>query len=291
MGRAQRARRVGEAQPIHVGQAFDAPSQARLDHGLRLAYKPSSLNTDHSWAPIREFSADKRRPRFPWEAGAALAVAIGLLGWWLVPRYLEMKRATQEKIIQGHVFAYLTGADQFFRQHPERLFVRQDELVGPNRMLPQAVMPEAGEVYAALFPIRRDHPELAVTTVDGRWVIWFMYESTDGQPQRGVVTVRADGEMLGGSEEIKTYRQILEREKSDGVHGKLFPDGSRFETTTRGGVPHGAFKAYYPDGKPWGEANYENGRVTGPAWNYPRQGARFDELSPPDLSSPLKTVP
>ncbi len=249
------------------------------------------MSTDHSWAPIREFSADKRRRRFPWEAGAALIVVIALLGWFLVPRYLEMKRARQEKMIVDHVFKFLTGADQFFLEHADRLFVRHDEMVGPGRLLQQAFGPEAGEDYVALFPIRRDHAELAVKTVDGRRVIWFMYDDADGKLQQGVVTVRAKGEMTGGSEEITAYRQLLGREKRDGPQVKQFPDGSRFETTYRSGVPHGPFKAFYPDGKPWGEANYENGLITGPCWNYPRQGARFDELSTVDPSRSLKSVP
>ena len=253
--------------------------------------QPSIVNTDHSWAPIREFSADKRRRRFPWEAGVALVVVIGLLGWWLVPRYLEMKRARQEKVIVDRVFKYLAGADQFFGEHPERLFVRSDEMVGPARPWPAAFVPEAGEDYGALFPIRRDHPELAVKTGDGRRVIWFMYDDADGHPQRGLVNMRANGDLVGSPEEIMAYRQLLGREKHDGPQVKQFPDGSRFETTYRGGEAHGPFKAFYPDGKVWGEATYENGHAIGPGWNYPRSGPRFDELSTADPSRSLKTVP
>jgi hypothetical protein len=249
------------------------------------------VNTEHSWAPIREFSAEKRRRRFPWEAGAAVVIVLGLLGWFLVPRYLEMKRASQEKLIRDHVFVYLGAADQFFRENPTRLFVRQDEMVGPSHPLRQAFASEAGEDYGALFPIRRDHPELAVKTADGRRVIWFIYDDAEGHPQRGLASIRANGDLDGSPEERTTYRQLLARQKHDGPLVKQFPDGSRFETTYRGGYPHGLFKATYPDGKTWGEANYDNGRVTGPCWNYPRSGLRFDEMIPADPGRTLKTVP
>ena len=249
------------------------------------------MNPENSWAPIREYSAAKRRRRFPWEAGAILLVVIGLLGWFLVPRYLESKRTSQEKIIQDHVFKYLVGADQFFLGHPGRLFVRFEELAGPTGHGPAAFAPEAGEDYGALFPLRRDHVRLAVQTADGRRVIWFMHDDPDGKPWRDVVSERANGELVGSVEVIRAYQQILAEERPDGVHEKRLPDGSRFETTYRGGVPHGPFKAFYPDGKLWGEASYEKGRATGPCWNYPREGVRFDEMSPADLSRSLKTVP
>jgi hypothetical protein len=248
------------------------------------------LSSDDSWAPIREFSADKRRRRFPWEAVAALVVVSGLLGWFLVPRYREMKAAAQEKVILDHVFKYLSGADQFFREHPGRLFVRHDELVGPGRPVPADFGPEAGEDYGVLFPLRRDLARLAVQTTVGRRLIWFSHDDPDGKPWRDRVSQRADGELTGVAEMIKAYHELLARESHDGVLVKLLPDGSRLETTYRGGVPHGPFKAFFPDGKSWGEANYENGRVAGPCWNYSRAGVRFDELSPADLSQPLKTV-
>ena len=248
-------------------------------------------NQDQSWAPIREFSAEKRGRRFPWEAVVALVVVIGLLGWFLVPRYLEMKQASQEKMILDHMFKYLAGADRFFRENPGRLFVRFDELVGPTREAKADFVPVAGEDYRGLFPIRRDPTRLAVRTADGRTLAWFAHDDPDGKPWRDMVSERANGELAGAAEIITAYRQLLVREKHDGVQVQQFPDGSRFETTYHGGVPHGPFKAYDPDGKLWGEANYENGRVTGPCWNYPHQGARFDELAPADLSRALKTVP
>lgn len=220
-----------------------------------------------------------------------LVVVLGLLGWFLVPRYLEMKGASQEKVILDHVFKYLSAADQFFRENPGRLFVRFDELVGPTRPAKADFVPEAGEDYRALFPIRRAPARLVVRTADGRSLAWFTHDDPDGKPWRDTVSERANGDLAGAAEVITAYRQLLAQEKHDGLVVKQFPDGSRFETPYRGGVPHGLFKAYAPDGKLWGEASYENGRLAGPCWNYSRAGARFDELSPAEASQTLKTVP
>jgi len=219
-----------------------------------------------------------------------LVVVIGLLAWFFVPAFLASKRAVEEKEILDHVFKYLVATDYFILEHPDRLFVLPDEMPGAAGNPGKFFAPVAGEDYAALFPIRRDHPLLAVTTADGRQMIWFMYASKDGWGERGMVTVRPDGEMLGEAEVIKAYRQVREAGTPDGVHAKQFPDGSRFETTFRGGVPHGPFKAYRPDGKLWGEANYENGRVVGPCWNYPVTGERFDERVPRDYAKAIKAV-
>ncbi|HWA29356.1 MAG TPA: hypothetical protein VG734_27140 [Lacunisphaera sp.] len=247
------------------------------------------MNPDDTWAPIRDYSAGKRR-RLPWEVGLGLVIVIGLVAWFFLPAYLHSRRSSEEKQILDRVFKYLVATDYFILEHPDRLFVRREEMTGAAGNNGQPIEAVAGEDYAGLFPIRRDHPELAVRTADGRQVIWFMYASKDGWGERGMVTVRPDGEMIGESDVIKAYRQFREGEKTDGVHTKQFPDGSRFETTYRGGVPHGPFKAYRPDGKLWGEANYEHGRLTGPCWNYPASGERFDEMQPRDYAKAIKAV-
>jgi hypothetical protein len=247
------------------------------------------VNPDDTWAPIRDYSASRHR-RFPWEGGLALVVVAGLLAWFIVPAYLHAKRASEDKVIMDHVFKYLVATDYFIVENPDRIFVRPDEMTGAASNQGKFFEPVAGEDYAALFPIRRDHPALVVKADDGRQVVWFMYAGKDGWGERGSVTVQKNGELAGEAEVIKAYHQFREGEKPDGVHTKNFPDGSRFETTYRGGVPHGPFKAYRADGKLWGEANYESGRVVGPCWNYPREGEKFDEMQPRDYAKAIKAV-
>jgi hypothetical protein len=66
----------------------------------------------------------------------------------------------------------------------------------------------------------------------------------------------------------------------DGVHTTLLGGGARWETTFRNGVPDGPFRSYNSDGSLSCEATYIHGRLTGPAWRFPGDGTRYDELNP-----------
>jgi hypothetical protein len=65
---------------------------------------------------------------------------------------------------------------------------------------------------------------------------------------------------------------LASRKNREGVHLTRPPAGGRFETTWRGGVPDGPFRATYADGKLWAEATYVRGVPSGRHVVYDRAG-------------------
>lgn len=79
-----------------------------------------------------------------------------------------------------------------------------------------------------------------------------------------------EGKLTG---QVAAYQAWLAaQDRSDGLHVTTRPQGRRFETTWRGGVPDGPFRAFYADGKLWAEATYVRGVPSGHHVVYDRAG-------------------
>jgi tetratricopeptide (TPR) repeat protein len=185
------------------------------------------------------------------------------------------------------------GVDQFFREHPERIFLRYDELVGPNRYL-RSYSARDGEDLSGQFPVRRDWcTPTPVRLPDGTTVQRGEVLAAIGKSGLIATYPRPQGDQydpkriyrLDGGGSFRGDRVVnlppdpagREGRDQDGVHTYFLPDGRRFEINYRGGVPDGAFRAFHADGAPWGEAMYRRGRVVS-AWLLTRDGRKFDEL-------------
>ena len=200
--------------------------------------------------------------------GWALAVLLtvvtvggSLLGYGL------MGRSAADKSVASHQIA--AAAENFFEQHPERIFASFDDLIGPGRNIRSAPDSSLGVDYHEVFPLRRDFEALTVTATDRHRVIVYwppkrfmdyssimLRESTSGHLSE------INGSFGGAG--LTLYRKWLEAQsRPDGMQVKPLPDGRIFEMTYRNGVPEGQFRAYYDNGKLWGEASYTQGVPTG----------------------------
>jgi hypothetical protein len=146
------------------------------------------------------------------------------------------------------------AADQFFLEHPERIFVRYHDLVGPRQWI-KSLEPKASEDYRSVFPIRRDFPEpLTIVLPSGRKIEY------DHNPLEELTLPQ---NAPGGKPIPRASQRPPVPTAPAAVHTVLFPDGSRFEIAYRAGVSHGPFRAFYADGTKWGEATYQQGVVVG----------------------------
>jgi tetratricopeptide (TPR) repeat protein len=187
------------------------------------------------------------RARFIRNWGIAAAVVVAVLGSLFFFIVKEQHRML-DKVALSVLRQTEAAAEQFFLENPDRIFVGFDELVGPNRYI-HGVTSHEGEDQHVFFPIRRD-----LTDMENFFLIL------------------PDGRRLA-------YPRVTPP-KADGVDVVQLPgNAGRFETTYRNGVPDGPFRAYYPDGKLWGEATYSQGRLLGPPWLYSRTGRKYDELA------------
>jgi len=192
-------------------------------------------------------------PRRGWHTRSKLRLGWGLmflcaLTFFLVtvPAFQKVRHSSRDKSILGNLRQLSAAEDQYALENPNRIFILHDELVGPSCYLKQINL-VAGEDYRAMFP----HRVGALFTVTGPDKLRISYDP-DVDPMAPEV---------------------------DGLHIIKLKDGRRFETTWRGGVPDGPFRAYRADGSLWGEATYGQGRVIGPSWIHLVDGRKFDELS------------
>jgi len=192
-----------------------------------------------------------QRVAFLWSWSIAAPVVLALTVW-AASAVQKMRQFSADKYLEGSLRQIAAAADQSFGEFPYRIFVPYHDLVGPTRYW-KILKSYQGEDLGALFPIRRDLTD-------------FDYWSLP----------LPDGRMF------RTPHPPPEVRKPDGVDVVKFPDGGRFETTYRGGVADGPFRAYHADGTLWGEATYVKGRVVGPCWLYLRDGKKFDELKDGD---------
>jgi len=205
--------------------------------------------------------------------GAFLTIIVLAAKFWFLP---NIRRVSEDKSIASYQIA--AAFDQYLLENSDRVFVQYDDLIGPDKYV-KAVFPAAGEDYHELFPLRIDYAALGVTMDDGRRVIVF----TPPEPVKGITrfTLRQkpNGQIMD-SDGREAYLRWLEAErKPDGVQVKKLENGRRFETTYRGGIPDGPFRAYYEGGELWAEATYIKGRPVGPHVIYARNGKRIYETT------------
>lgn len=197
------------------------------------------------------------------------------------------------------------GIDQFFLEYPNRIFLKYDELIGPERY-GRAYNATDGEDLSVQFPIRQGWMELlSVRLPDGTTVRRLEVLAAIGQSGLIATYPRPQDEQYDPTRVYRLDCGVSFRDQrvvnlppdpagregrdQDGVHTYLFPDGRRFEITYRGGVPDGPFRAFHADGAPWGEATYRNGRVV-EAWLITRDGRKFDELKDGDDAQKAMSV-
>lgn len=210
--------------------------------------------------------------------GTLMVGGLLVFQFWLRPNH---RRLLQDKSIATYQIS--AAVDQFVLENPDRLFVEFDDLIGPGKFLKGVFSSTAGEDYHEMFPIRVDFEELGVTMGDGRRVIVFSpRDPATGMTDRFTLRHTPDGRIeevdsrRGGPE---AYRQWLEAgRKPDGVHRSKIWD-RRTETTYRGGMPDGPFRAYYESGELWAEATYVKGRPVGPHAIYDRKGKKIFETT------------
>lgn len=212
-----------------------------------------------------------------------LALAVGALS--------TVRNSSKQKAMIPRQAA--SAVDQFFIENPHRIFLRYDELVGPDRYL-RAYNAADGEDLSFQFPVRQGCGEsLSVRLPDGTTVRRIEVIAAVGQS--GLVATfplpqddQYDPKRVYRLDNGVTFRdwRVVDRppdpagregRDQDGVHVYQLSGGRRFEITYRGGVPDGPFRAFHGDGAPWGEATYRNGRVV-EAWLFTRDGRKFDEL-------------
>lgn len=205
-----------------------------------------------------EHRAPSRRRRIAW---AVLVMVTVLGGATLALRH--RLRAAAHKAALDQIRQIEWAATQHAAEWPYRIFVRRDEIFGPRGHI-QTFTTTAGDLYDDVLPFRRDNTEAApLVAADGRRL--------PAAPLRLTFTDGSTGyyRLHGGSA----------TPPPDGAYTRTLASGARFELTYRGGVPHGVVRAFLPDGSPWGESRYENGRQTGPAWLILHDGRKLDELA------------
>ena len=201
------------------------------------------------------------RPR--WIVALVGAVVLGAAALFTV-RLFEHRRHSQDQSISTYQIRAVV--DQLFVENPDRVFLAYDDVIGPRRIL-KGLHPVAGEDYHELFPVRADTELMSVTMGDGRKNILIFTARNDG---RIVVHQSPDGNLTGAVAAYEAW--LAAQDRGDGVHVTARPQGRRFETTWRGGVPDGPFRAYYADRKLWAEATYVRGAPSGRHVVYNREG-------------------
>lgn len=157
---------------------------------------------------------------------------------------------SREKAVLGNFRQLGAAVDQYYLEFSHRFFVAYGDIVGPGRYI-KSQNRILGEDYSVLFPLDRHRRNF-------------------------FQTVR----LSNGLEVTDTYEKVEPPHPPDGVHSESGPGGEKYETTWRGGVRHGRFRAWRADGTLWSEANFVEGRVDGPCWLYLPDGSRIDELNP-----------
>ncbi len=223
-----------------------------------------------------------------WGIGAIVSIMLtwgGLLAWRTVRDSSKLKAMLPRQPS--------AALDQFFLENPDRIFVRYDEIVGPNCYI-KAYSATDGVDLSEQFPVRQGIcATLSVRLPDGSTVERTEVLAAIGKS--GLVATyplpqdnhydRKRVYRLDNGVTFQDWHVVRkppdpdgrEGRDQDGVHTYQFPDGRRFEVTYRGGTPDGQFRAFHANGTRWGEATYRNGRVV-EAWLFTRDGRKFNEL-------------
>jgi hypothetical protein len=159
----------------------------------------------------------------------------------------DYARIKKEKVVQGNLRQLGAALDQFALDRPDRLFLRFEDIYGPQNYIKAAMPSSLGEDYRTLFPFflpdNRYGP--TIRTPQGR-LVTFSYEPAPPPPP-------------------------------DGVHAETSPHGAKFEFTWLAGMRHGPMRGWRADGTLWCEAVFEEGRAVS-AIHVTRDGRRLDEL-------------
>lgn len=223
-----------------------------------------------------------------WGAGAAASLVCLGLGFQAFQTVNESSKL--KAMIPRQPAA---GIDQFFLENPDRIFLKYEELVGPDKYL-KAYHATDGADLSGQFPIRQGWFEtMSVRLPDGTTVRRGEVLAAIGKSGLIATYPRPQDDQFDPKRVYRldcgvSFRDCRvvnlppdpagrEGRDQDGVHTYHFPDGRRFEVTYRGGVPDGPFRAFHADGAPWGEATYRQGRVVA-AWLITRDGRKLDEL-------------
>jgi len=183
--------------------------------------------------------------------------------------------------------------DQFYLENPYRIFLKYDEIVGPERYIRSYSSADDADI-SWQFPVRQGCGEsLFVRLPDGTTVRRLEVIAAVGRSGLVATYPRPQDDQYDPKRVYRLDNGVTFREwhvvnlppdpagregrDQDGVHTYQFPDGRRYEVSYRGGVPDGPFRAFHADGSRWGEATYLNGRVV-EAWLFTRDGRKFDEL-------------
>ena len=198
-----------------------------------------------------------------WSLAAVVVLGLAV---WVNFKMDAIRHRSKEKAVMSNLRGIAATADQFLGEFgADRIFFTRDELIGSTRFM-KVLNPVDAEDYGTVFPVRRDHDEtLTVILPDGR-------ETQRTEPLAATMPWGTVVHYFVPPDQDDGGR------KQDGVHTLKLPDGRYFKVTYRGGVADGPFRAFYADGKLWGEATYERGRVVGPCWLYTRDGKKSDEL-------------
>lgn len=212
------------------------------------------------------------RPPRPWGRLAALT------GAWILAAGLASHATLQRIRIERAAMSVATwqlraAAEQFFLEEPTRVFVEFDEVVGPSRYV-KWLGSSTPDNYREMFPLRADFDEMPVTIKDGYRVV-VLAESGVWVLLRPDGTVETRGRHARNAEANTVW--LAAQRRHDGVVVTTPRQGGRFETTWRGGVRDGPFRAYYADGKLWAEAAYVRGRLAGRHVVYNRTGRVIHE--------------
>lgn len=220
-------------------------------------------------ASIAAFSRTRMWPRLAVTLLVLCAASTASVFLWIIPQ------RAQDKAVQ--LFQIRAAARQFFIDHPQRIFVPFEELVGPDRYLKHLWRDEDRRE----FPLRADLRELGVTLPPGHRAVLLC--DAEGNYQAFVRHLR-DGRFcrigtLSNGADLELYRKWLAERPRNGVDVRVLRDGRKFEITYRDGVPHGPFRAFYADGRPWGEATYISGRPAGRHVVFDRTGDVIHEAN------------
>ncbi len=188
------------------------------------------------------------------KGGAAKYIVTGLVLVVLlaaipgISSYREYRRfQIGQMVVQGNLRQLGAALDQFALDRPDRLFLRFEDIYGPQNYI-KAVFPSSlGEDYQTLFP-------------------FFLPDNEYGPSLRIPQGLR-----------VTLSYAPAPSPPADGVHVQPYRYGGKFEFTWRGGVRHGPMRAWRDDGSLWCEAVFEEGRVVS-AIHVTRDGRRYDEL-------------
>jgi len=190
---------------------------------------------------------------------SAVAAGVTVSGYFFTAK---IRHRSQDSAIA--TYQIQAAVERFFYENPQRVFVNYEDVIGPQRSM-KAARAHGGEDYHELFPVRADYEAMGVTMGDGRVNLVLR--------GAGFVQRLTNGELRGNPKSIKIYQALLSSRKDhEGVHVTSPFQGGRFETTWRGGMPEGPFRATYADGKLWAEATYVHGVPSGRHIVYDRAG-------------------